>query len=700
MKGKTRNILIRILCAVIAMGICLGAWAIGVATRSQNAAYRWLLGGSAAALVVMAIINGACRRKSNAAMYAKTAQQLHDEELQYKAETDASPADREKSIGKHIAAAAAWEAAVIVLLLLCCFSAGKILSPDGGGAVLSTVLIIAAFFLLTGYVLAPFGLSADDDGEDMPALTEGEYPHIFALIERAAKRAGIKSGVRAFFSDSGFFVFERRGKVNVCLDVVELSLLTDEETCAVLLHEFAHVRNADTAKRAKYVRLCQCLRVPATTEANVFGLSGILFGWFAERAAFESEHADYIDSRRREILADEFVKESGLSQAYVNATAKTAMYALFLEESTPDLSEAFFAGEECPDDACGLRLASFARHLGARKEYWDVVLRRELPARVDSHPTFRMRMELMGETDYDISAREADPEGLAEREKMRRAMGARIKKRTEGFFGQARLDWQERKKKRDAFLEREKTGEDIPVEELLDYAEKLYGLDNDCLLRVAERLERKDADSASAAYYRGIVLAERGDEACLPLLYRAAGEADFADDAMNRAGIFALRTGNQAVLDDYRSRVVPMAQSLMDEAALGRFSSKDELFPCDIPAPLLRPLIGRLVRAGGGNILDIRIAVKRAEGKAMYYYLISMRSLPRGAKGEAEREKETDAWEEVYHCLLENGLPEPYRAFIICTGGNGTLAKRIRKDGSHVYDSSVGILLPEEGESA
>ena len=84
----------------------------------------------------------------------------------------------------------------------------------------------------------------------------------------------------------------------------------------------------------------------------------------------------------------------------------------------------------------------------------------------------------------------------------------------------------------------------------------------------------------------------------------------------------------------------------------------------------------------------------------MYYYLISMRSLPRGAKGEAEREKETDAWEEVYHCLLENGLPEPYRAFIICTGGNGTLAKRIRKDGSHVYDSSVGILLPEEGESA
>ena len=54
-------------------------------------------GIGAAALVVMAIINGACRRKSNAAMYAKTAQQLHDEELQYKAETDASPADREKS---------------------------------------------------------------------------------------------------------------------------------------------------------------------------------------------------------------------------------------------------------------------------------------------------------------------------------------------------------------------------------------------------------------------------------------------------------------------------------------------------------------------------------------------------------------------------------------------------------------------------
>ena len=42
---KIKRILLMILGASLAVAICLGAWMLGFATRSQNAAYRWLIVG-------------------------------------------------------------------------------------------------------------------------------------------------------------------------------------------------------------------------------------------------------------------------------------------------------------------------------------------------------------------------------------------------------------------------------------------------------------------------------------------------------------------------------------------------------------------------------------------------------------------------------------------------------------------------------
>ena len=701
---KIKRILLMTLGASLAVVICLGAWMLGFATRSQNAVYRWLLAGSLAALAAMAVVNGVCRWRYSAAEKEKSARQMYDEELRYKAETDASPAGKEKSLRRHLAAAAVWEAAVILLLLLSCFFAGKATSTQEGGAssaaTTGIVICVLACLLLSGYIFPLLGVSEEEEAEAgrMPELRREEYPHVFSLVEKAAERAGVKGGADVFFFDAGFFVFEKRGKVNVCLDVDQLSLMTDEEVYAVLLHEFAHVRNKDTAKSARYARFCRLLQVP-DLDMNVFALSGLLYGWFAARVAAEVERVNFYDSRRREILADRFVKECGFAQIYVNATAKSAMYGLFLEEAAPDLSSAVYAGEEYPKNICDLYLDSFAGHLGARKEYWDAVLRRELPARVDSHPTLKMRMENAGVADYDISAREKDPESLAERKKMRGEFSSVMRERLGEYYPLQKKEWQEKVDKKREFLAREEAGEDISEGELLDYIEFLYRLYDDCALRAAERLMQKNPDSPAAACYKGQILAERGDRECLPLLYRAAEEPEFTDAAMQTAGIFVLRTGEQALVDDYRSRTVSMVQKYMDNVKESpesmRIGAKDALVPCDIPAPLLRPMIERLVCAGGGRITRIYAAVKRAEGKAFYCYLIEMVPEKRGRAGKAEREEIRKVWTEIYFCFRESGLPEVYRRFHVCSQSERSLAKHIRKAGTPLYDAERGLLLPE-----
>ena len=170
---------------------------LGFATRSQNAVYRWLLAGSLAALAAMAVVNGVCRWRYSAAEKEKSARQMYDEELRYKAETDASPAGKEKSLRRHLAAAAVWEAAVILLLLLSCFFAGKATSTQEDGVSSAattgaTLLCILACLLLSGYIFPLLGVSEEEEAGRMPELRREEYPRVFSLVEKAAERAGVK----------------------------------------------------------------------------------------------------------------------------------------------------------------------------------------------------------------------------------------------------------------------------------------------------------------------------------------------------------------------------------------------------------------------------------------------------------------------------------------------------------------------------
>ncbi len=692
MSQKGKNIALTVLGYAVSIAICLAAWGLGLASQVSPGTGKALWGTSVVLLIGMAVANAVCRSRFKGAMNRKSAQELYEGELRYKEETDASPETREKSINGYLAAAAVWEAAVILLLLAGCFFAGcgswPVQSEEPGTMfTVSLTFSIIAVFVLEGYVSALLK-NPDEKPEGLPSLTREEFPLAYALVQKAAEAAGIRKKLRIYLVPDGFAVSEQRGCVNVFFNGQIFSILTDEEAYAVLLHEFAHVRNEDTLKSAKRAGLGNRLRL---SPEEPIAAAWLLFGWFSERAAFEAERGALYDNRRREILADAFVRESGLAQAYVNATAKATLYALYSEETTPEYYEAIFAGEKYPDDICGLRLSVFEQYLEKRGERWDFILRHELTKRVDSHPTFRMRMEHMGKDDYDVSARETDPESRKERDKMRRLLSDLTRAFDELRFDEMRKDWNESLENRRKFEEAERTGADVTTEELIRWADSLQGIYDDCVFRMAERLEKKNPGSALAAYYKGWILAGRGDEACLPLLYHAAEEADFADAAMERAGMFCVRSGNQALLDDYRARTVPTLQKVMDDAERNKISPFEKFEPCDIPEELFRPFLERLVSAGNGVVRKIWVGVRRKEGKnTLYAYLVRFCRVPVGKGRKEILEKIFKARSDLYLCLTESGLPEEYRRFVLFYEEAIPQARHIRRAGAPVYEWKKG----------
>ncbi len=692
MQPKTRKILVIAVSYLLAGILSLGVWALGMLSGLPKGLCAGGWGTSVGLLVAMAA--GSILLMSQKSKRAKglKAQEILDLELKSKEEAEAAPEKWEKKTKRWILAAVVWEAAVIFLCLAGAFFMGGWMGAgkDNSDFMQASILYnLYSIFVLEGYIVTLFGEKGE---ESFPlALRKEEYPAVYALVEKAARCAGVGKKLRVYIVSGGFSVSESRRFVTVFFNGQIFGIMTDEEVYSVLLHEFAHVRNLDTGKRVQYLRICECVDV---SEQSSAWLTALLFGGIAAIAAIERGHGDMYFSRRREILADEFVRQNGLGQAYVNATAKATLYQLYTEESTPECYEQAFSGDEYPADICAIQLSVFEQYLEKKGALWDFILRNELPARVDSHPTFRMRMEHMGREEYDITARETDPEGRKEREKMRHAISDFMRRSDGGQFREMLGVWKEALENKRRFEEAERTGADVSADDLIRWIDSLLGMYDDCVFRMAERLEEKNPGSTLAALYMGEILARRGDENCLTLLYRAAKEPDFSEEAMQQAGVFCLRSGNQALLDDFRARTAPVLQNVMDESAMNEIAPNDKLVVCDIPAELLRPLLQRIVQAGGGYVRRIWAALRRKEGKNdVYVYLIRFCRVPVFRKKQETRKGIAEAQARIYACLMESGLPEAFRRFFMISDESSPLATLVRRRGKAVYDSSLGILL-------
>lgn len=694
MEQKRKETFAGIVCMVTAMILSLAAWGTGFAFGVKASFWKYLFLGGLCVLAAAGTVNAVRCRLWKKKMNGLTAQQMIDMGFAYKEQIEADYKRAEKNLDGLILRSRLWALFIGAVTAFVCFALGRTPSVSDGRSAGDVAVVILASYILSG-VVRVFVFPAS--GEALEAGTEMRreaYPRLFKVTERAAGALDCKKRVRAFFTNDGFSVAERGAEIDIFVDPQEFALLTEEELYSVMLHEFAHVKNADTSKFLGYERACRGLSLDGGgLFASILTVLGpaLFFGYYAERVSMEYAMLREFSSRRREILADDSVREHGLEQAYINATSKVVLLALYHSGNKPEMDYGIFSSEEPPEDYCARDLETFGKYLKKNEKLWNYILRHEIPARVDSHPTFRMRMEHMGVSDYDYTARENDPAYVEEQEKALWEAGLLVKKKLGPQYRDYREAYLGRKAKTDEYLKAEETGRELSVAELAGCADAFYGIDDERALAAAERLEAKQPDSCSAAFFKGKILADRGDEACVPLLYRAAESPDYAEAAVQSVGMFALKMGRQDILDDYRARVAGYMQDSMDRAKDVGLPSEKVLSPCDIPEELFKPLIEGLAAASGGEAVRIYAAKRRrADGKASYVYVVETRS--RYSKKPADKEANKalyESWEEMYRYLQNSGLPEAYRDFSLYGSDAKKLLARMKKavPGCRVYEA-------------
>ncbi len=453
-----------------------------------------------------------------------------------------------------------------------CFSCGAVLlmralipiSEDFTHAGLIAVSVVVCAYLYLFYapvVLTLFRkpLRMTDKNARL-ALDREEHPLFYTLADRCAKAVGYTGKFSLLLDDGdGISVSEEDGTAYVSLSPTMAPLLTEQELQAVLVHEFAHVVHADTARAERYNRILYryCEREKFGKFANLF------FSYFGEVIKDEIDTLQCYSSAVCEQNADEEVKRHADAQAFLDATAKSYLFSEVFREPIVQFSYGIYAGETPPDDFYKQKIEYFKEH--AQEAYphaLDVMMRR-LPSYTDSHPTFAMRAEAFGITQFN-PFRYPEGDFLAEALKYTAACDRELT-----LF--LTMQWQRQREERyedvRENIERyesapENACEAVELFALCEYTD----LDYDKALTLADQILQKDADCNSARFYKSMILCRRDDERGLPLL-RDAILRDFElSSAIEVYGDCILRTGKQDLLDEMRASQASFAQELFNSA--------------------------------------------------------------------------------------------------------------------------------------
>ena len=284
------------------------------------------------------------------------------------------------------------------------------------------------------------------------------------------------------------------------------------------------------------------------------------------QALFALTTYNTLSSREKEIRADKYVIENGQAENYVNATAKAALYMLYSGYSWRETTYDVWADETPISDYVHRDFNNFKAKLEVYRDRWFYTLRHELPQRVDSHPTFAMRMVACGLDDFNAEKTETDENYVAEQDKFLSFADNAAK----GNFDEKSY----KEMRNEVYVERNKLFEKAKNEDFnsdfasetakIELAQAYMGVDNKKALELLNNV-LGSSDSSLAYFLKGVILSDEYDDECIEMFTRAAQNSAFFDEAMDYLAKYALKTGKQDVIDNYRNTIADKKQASLDD---------------------------------------------------------------------------------------------------------------------------------------
>lgn len=459
-------------------------------------------------------------------------------------------------------------------------------------------------------------------------LDRNQFPLLFAVVDEAKKTLKCNKPYKITpVIGSGISVSAYNGGFYVSLDVEETAILTRDELYQVMLHEIAHVMNSDTKRTLRLEKFASQLdtRWGSISAATFFGVQ--VFNFFLKKEAYYVFCNIFYEQN-----ADKAIKEYGEGQTYINATAKTMMLTLYKDEFNPEIDFDIHKEENIPKDYLFYDLQVYEKLLEKHSDKWNYLLTHRIPSRIDSHPTFAMRMEFVGVDSYDYKQKETDGHYVIEQKRLLRWGCDYLLKYTNKDFRRAREEYyiptvRKVRKYRDAV----EAGAKLSVIEKCEYIEMFFNIDRDECLKLCNEVLADLPRNAYANFYKGHILARNLNKDCVEHLYIAAEEnSNFAESCYNTIGAFACNVGDKELLESYRERVDKEIVDVYKREREAVTLSKDDFIRANALPKQDYDNVLNFILSSGKKIVNNVYSVSRGEGKDMrtFYYIEMLPNTP------------------------------------------------------------------------
>ena len=446
-------------------------------------------------------------------------------------------------------------------------------------------------------------------------LSREDFPRIYAVLDRVAKKLGITEPL-TIVTDSQFNagVFLDRNRHYVNLGVRLLSIVNENELEQLFIHELAHLSNRDVQSSAKMGGVLEFL--VGTGEDSIDAATGVLFNFPTQYLSYCYSVTEMTTSMVKETRADAAIAQYGDPSAHVGLLAKMGFHELFCNELDRFITEPFFAPEE-PQLYNAPYVAHFIRAAKEREDFWREILERELPTRMESHPTFGERWRALGKPDYEtVFPNIESPDDF-----VKECMEATA--RVDSFVMEAmKEDYAEARKENylkplGVVEEWERNGKELlSMDRMAPIIEAYKSLNRyEDALELCDRLLASDATPVSLAYVKfvkGSELLNFYDVEGIRLLEEAAeANHNALEGAYTAIILFCRRMGMQEELEHYRKKFDELLQVGADTYAhAGSLNPGDKLSVESLPEGRAERAVEFIVGIGQGSVREIYLVRK------------------------------------------------------------------------------------------
>lgn len=474
--------------------------------------------------------------------------------------------------------------------------------------ILSFILFLYAFSRI------PFATPQVVFQEDETYVLKKDFPELYALAEKAQKCLGCKGELKiAILPDTNAGIARINNIISLQIGSMLLAISDEQEVYSILLHEFGHLAYGNQSDFIENKHVTWLRRGGNNLFLSVLFQMPYL-GCDIEYL-IEYELMRYASSVDTECKADEATNKFSDKNSAASALIKAQYYDFYKWCEQSQDNECLFKNEQPPQNVLQEEIDKFLKAVPENKALWNELIGKEIIARSASHPTLKMRLDVLGITDYDIVKFPDATDSL-------RAVAQKAISFSDAFITKYnKEDYAARRKEYylDPLInisEWQSKGEPITPETYADIVADLRSIGNVTkAIEVCERVINTlpESSAANAYFISGMFLLHKLNDKGINYIYKAVEiNNNYIEEGLEAVGVYCCMTGNAKALEEYREKALVLSQEGMDKySKINDLGAKDDLSPeKNLPEQLKNDLLRYIVEIGENKIEKIYMVRK------------------------------------------------------------------------------------------